>query len=382
MVDIDAFKIVDNNSPKEFAQSWLASPDFTLTMLQEIGSHLSIPMNSKRPQIIEKISLLSDKIGVQNLIIKSLILRSRKWVTFKRSDIIVNSKDLQDANNLVQNTGESQWYGSIQLEEDPQAKWYIRPVFIDHQFLQDGHSEPTKCKVRWLVFARIHEKFVSLHWNGFSHNEDEPELSNNQHNSQLAYWKYIPELFSEFQRKTGSVLRDIDLHDLILNKLWDTYRRNKLYKWTDRKVRAEANGVFLNARSGGLLELTIDNKEKGLGSLSTSIWKSIETEFKVKYPKLDIPEQNEFSDIILGTIIRGLGAISYEFGLQSSDIDSEKIIRANCYFGSKPNDEGPDKFPHVRLYISQLNVLQQLQFLFQHIGNSHVKSQPKQIALL
>src|SRR5260221_6140798 len=110
-------------------------------------------------------------------------------------------------------------------------------MMLTHWEIFDNSDVPEKCLIRWLCFARIGKGIISLHWRGFSHVDNEKELESK---SQFQYWKYVPGILDELSKHTKTVFDDINLHDLVIHSMWDTYRYNPNYYWSDRRIRAEA----------------------------------------------------------------------------------------------------------------------------------------------
>jgi len=375
----DAFIVKDATEGIGFTRSFLASRDFVVRSLNDVGGLLGIPRSTRKPDLIDEIARNAGHPAVKAKILESLILRPNTWTTFRADSLNrISPPKLSDPLILVGEMGEDKkWYGPVNTNDDPGASWYICPVFIPHHYVAND-NEIMKASIRWLVFARVWDRYVSLHWNGFTHADDANQATRN--NVQFSYWSYVSKLFDEFEQISNLDLHEINLHKLVLETLWDKYRRHKNYEWTDRRVRAEASGVFLNARSGGgTLDIAIDDDDRGLRSLAGSIWDAVEQEFYMKYNDIKLPKDHEFKDLILGTIIRGLGAISYEFelGNRTSSNNSDMFFRAHFYFGMKPNTPSPDSLKHIRLYMSGLDTLNQLQFLYDHIGRIHVESKSK-----
>jgi hypothetical protein len=159
----------------------------------------------------------------------------------------------------------------------------------------------------------------------------------------------------------------VDLSELILYTLWEQYRDQEGYQWTDHRIRAEARGISLNARTNSVIDLMIANEQRGLGRLANTIRQAVQADLEVS--QITHPEPERLDKVILGTIVRELGALSYEFSL----IDSQNhcLFHGHNYFGLKPTFPTVDKFPHVRVHITDMDDLQQLQFLLDHVSTHH-----------
>jgi len=185
-----------------------------------------------------------------------------------------------------------------------------------------------------------------------------------RYNSQFRYWEHVPELFDEIEGLTSARLESVNLYDLILHRLWDQYRHNPSYQWLDRRIRAESGGVSLSARTGAIVEI----EAGGIRRLAYTIRRSIELELNTGYGS-GLPEPEAFDEVILRTLIREFGAVSYEFSLE--DNAGNKLFRAHSYFGSKPEASSPDSFPHLHVYTMWRDDLGQLGFLLDQlrVGN-------------
>jgi len=274
---------------------------------------------------------------------------------------------------LVYSEGTSEWYGPIVLPEDEKSKWYIKPIFIEHWELDDITKKPIQRAIRWLVYAKVTDGVLSFHWQGFTYSDDEDST---KQESQFPYWNYIPKIIEEFEHLIGRKLVFPNLHQFVLHQLWDYYRAQNGYTWTDLRIRAESGGVSLNARSagaGGDVEIDV----KGINHLAHTLSLSVVKELGLSLEK---PEQQHLQDHILQTIIRQFGAKSYEFSLEC---DSVKVIKAHFYFGMKPNYPSPDAFPHVNCHTSWKSDTNQLEFIINQIKTlpQNVESQPSQPGL-
>ncbi len=377
---IDAFIIKDDREGTGFVRSFLASPDFSADMLKKIGITIGIPKSAKRTHIVDGIASNWEDVSLQELILQTLINRRRNWVAIKLSNQFTIPQKCETPNNLIFSVGKEEWYGPI--ISDIKNHWFIKPIFAKHWIKDQAESPLQEGIVRLLIYScvtwneRLRQYVISFHWSGFSHDDDESDYE--QKNKQFEYWKHIPGLINNFQSVTSGKFDDIVLHKLVLHKLWDRYRQDPQYHWIDRRIRAEASGISLNAR--GILDIELSNDKKGLKSLSRAIWNSLEYEFK-KHPTIELPKNHQFDEVVLGTMIRDLGALSYELELRDK-VDESTKFRAHFYFGLKPDLSQPtrDTFPHIKLYIKDLSDTEQIQFLIDNIDNRDDEN-PKQMDL-
>lgn len=92
-----------------------------------------------------------------------------------------------------------------------------------------------------------------------------------------------------------------------------------------------------------------------------------------------MPKPEWIDDVILRTLIREFGALSYEFSLESTT--GEKVFRAHSYFGSKVDSPTPDSFPHLQATISWGSDLDQIKFLLKHVRPDEHTSRNQQSSL-
>ena len=131
----------------------------------------------------------------------------------------------------------------------------------------------------------------------------------------------------------------------------------------------------MSARAGAAVEIEIG----GIRRLANTIRKSIQLELNTKY-ETSLPEPDKFDEVILRTLIREFGTLSYEFSL--TDNDRNRLFRAHTYFGLKPDTSSQDAFPHINFYVSWRDDKEQFQFLLDHLRtDDDNESQPEQILL-
>jgi len=295
---------------------------------------------------------------MQKTVMQHLIGRDKGWFSVKTGKV-VERPVCDDPIGLLVAEGEPKWYGPIDYPLDSRGSWYIRPVFVPHWETSEDSAKVMQYSARWLCFARITDQAISLHWRGFSHADSADSAL--RHNSQFHYWERIPTLFEEVEDLANARVSFINLHNLILHRLWDRYRDNPSYEWLDRRIRAESGGVALSAHAGTVVEFEV----AGIRRLAYTIRSSIERELETKY-NLKLPDPENLDEVILRTLLREFGALSYEFSLENEGDD--KLFRAHNYFGLKPETTSPDSFPHSRIFTTWRDDLGQLDFLLRHLG--------------
>jgi hypothetical protein len=367
-VGVDAFVIRQERSGTEFAAAFLASPDFDKDTIDVIARQFSVGRKgSRKADLIHGIiSILksANASAAAGVIIEKLISRKRDWVSVQMGAVL-SRPVCSSASQLVTNIGEEKWYGPLHCYvDDSDAEWYIRPVLVDHIEVMEGeHPKAERVQIRWLVFARVTNDTISLHWQGFSHlrlREDTTMDTLYSSKPQFPYWQYIPKLFTEIKEVTCADVRDIELHDLILNKLWDYYIGRPHYKWDDKRIRAQSGGVALSAHaSSSIIELS----PTGILSLAQTIRKAVEKDL-LDIHGMVLPGPSHFDDVIRGTLIKGFGPLSYGFDLER---EGTPLLSGHAYFGFKPDTNSPDCFQHLRMLVSRRHNFEQLSFLRDHL---------------
>lgn len=340
--------------------SLFLSSDFDISTIKRIyqDSGLAIPTGAQKGRLVDELAFKCEQsLHVRQKVIQNLLLRNHGWVTLKVG-YLPRLPQLSDPLELVVSLGEEKWYGPVSHPIDESANWYIRPVFLNHWEILSGQSSPQQSLIRWLCFVRVYKEITSLHWRGFTYT-DAPERVH-QNNIQFPYWERIPRIFDEFQSITNARLSDVGLHRIILHDLWDIYRYDQNFTWIDRRIRAESGGVSLNARAGNIQELSI----QGIRGLANTIRCSIESELTKNYGR-GFQNGELIDEVILRTLLREYGTLSYEFSLEKRN--GEQIFRAHSYFGQRLNFNGPDCFPHLNVFTTWQSDLSLLQFLSKYV---------------
>ncbi len=316
---------------------------------------------SKAILVFQILKTCMDSEDARRAIVEELVLREKKWLSLRRGRV-ANLPKCSDPVDLVLCLGEEQWYGPVSDSVDENATWYIRSVFVPHweRSAAQVPAENAEELIRWLCFLRVEEEFVTLHWRGFSFTEDQRSVYRAR--AQFKYWERIPILIGEVEKLFSTQLEQVDLQRLIIHDLWDKYRHDtEHYDWQDNRIRAEAGGVFLSARSAG--GDAIDLHVRGVRRFTNALRKSIELELRERF-HITLPNPEHFDEVILRTLIQDFGALSYEFALE--DEEGTHLFRGHSYFGSKPNQSSADSFPHINLFVGYRSSMEQLDFL---LGN-------------
>jgi hypothetical protein len=362
---IDAF-IMRHAGGVPFLQSFLQSQDFEKDSLKTIARRLGItPGNRSRDLLAHDIVYELQQQDWQAVhlteIVRQLLRKRKPWMSVKTGSI-GNIFSGGNPHDLLFRDGDAIWYGPISDPEyDPEANWYIRPHFIKHGEVASDKKTIEQVYIRWLCFARVTNDTLSLHWRGFSHlpieNDIDVEVSST-HNIQYGYWYQVPPFFEEIENYLQAKVEELNLQQVVLHRLWNGYLKQPGYEWKHRRIRAESSGVSINAHAGSRSILELEGQ--GISHLASTIRIAVALEMQERY-SITLPDPSYFDDIILRTIIREYGALSYEFSLKQH---GKLIFRAHSYFGDKTEKPSQDSFPHMRLI--EVDELSQLAFLLAH----------------
>lgn len=325
-----AFIDNDFSKGKEFLIHFLDSPEFTLDTLRSIAGAGS--SNKKKNQLAQIIAIAFEEGKLSSdQILLPYVTRSRQWLSFRLGQAEVKPKQ-KEAKLLLDEFGEEGWYGSIEDHQNDSC-YYIRTCkIIDYS----GN------KIRWTVIAKIDSDCIALSWNGFtlipaSDAKVERQVS-------FGCWKFIPNYFQEISEFCKAEWIVPNLHKLILHDMWDKYIGDSKYQWDHIRIRAEASGVALNAHSSGIKEINV----KGLKALSSKLAGSILASVGIT----DNSSKSLGEIAGLRTLIKEWGTKSYEFSLEKKELNKksirDKLIKAHCYFGLKPDSSTQDSLQHLK----------------------------------
>ena len=339
---------------RDFLRHFLASAEFTTSTLKNLVP--SAKASQKKEDLpYDIISALDNQLILESDVLLAYLEQPKSWLSFQ---VGKHSEDpeLDDPSFLLRNFGEEKWYGAI-FDAERNKKWYIRIQKVPNpSFIGVGAAKTIdrSQSIRWMVAAEIGSGYVSLHWNGFSSSSYEDEDETLKQN-QFPYWQYIPIFFDELKKLFKAEWDYPNLCKIVLSDLWDKYLGKELkgfkYNWQHLRIRAEASGVALNARSAGNSDVDV----RGLQALSKHLAKSAIESLGIVITE-DSPNFSNVENAVLRTLIHEWGTKSYEFRLDrlnnifQDKIKKESVFRAHCYFGAKPESESPDTLMHLLCY--------------------------------
>jgi hypothetical protein len=355
---IKAFTIYDLE-PVPFFERFLQSSDFTVTELKAVTRDLGIRgSKTTKDDIVTSIMQIVTSFNVQSIakeMMPYLVMRQKEWLSL-RIGHVGNDPVLLDPSILATSRGEEKWYGPILRPDDvTTSRWYVRPHFVPH-YEKDASGDVKRQDIRWLCFARIEPRNVSLHWRGFTFSESVEVVGKN---IQFPYWRYIRKFFDEIISLTDAEVDDINPAQLFLYDLWEYYRDKPEYHWVHRRVRARSAIISLNAHAGGEINL----EDEGILNFVRVIRRAINDDLVDKH-NISLPSPESIDEVILMTLLRELGTISYEFYLNCG---SSTIFRAHTYFGFDPDSTSVDGLIHHNLSLRERPDLGHLEFLLQYL---------------
>lgn len=365
---------VDNGFPSgiEFCIQFLSSCEFNVAALRKLVPP-STPSKEKKHELAWRVAhALEQGQLTWNQVLLEYVKQPRMWLSLKQGQC-EKTPNLKSPAQLLWGFGEQGWYGPI-TDSTNHRKWYIHISKIP-DYVRRGSGEASQVDtryIRWPVIAEVSHNYVALHWEGFTFTEITEDHLDQA--AQFPFWRYIPKFFDELTDYLQGYWGHPNLHQLVLHEMWNKYLDSFHYRWQHLRIRAEADGVALNARSSGVTEVNV----KGLQALARKLAESA-------LERLGRP--NNFEQIshvesaLLRTLIKEWGTKSYEFSLDrkpnsseasSQDADNkaelENLFKAHCYFGLK-QDSTQDSLQHLkchsRYYGGSTGVLK---FLLRELG--------------
>lgn len=340
--------------PRTFSEMLLDSPEFLSGTLKKFADYGT----NKRAMAVHIANQLEyEKVNAEKLLLE-YAKQTRQWFTYKMGEY-KDIPNLNDPTELLFKFGEERWYGPIYCDEE-EVYYFLRVHKITHYEKEDPQSTEIKeHRIRWMLLARIDENNISFYWNGFTTNqEDRIDV-----NSQFPFWLHVPQAIGEMEKLLGGKYKYPLINKIVLEGMWDQYAQDPDYDWRHLAVRAEASGVNLNARSKGVQEIRVE----GLLALAEAIAKSLIEDL---LPKVNQSKKKRLlaraENSIMRTLIHEWGTKSYEFSL---DLEQDKIFKAHCYFGSKPQSMTQDRFPHFKTFKKYGGPFKALQFLLSETSN-------------
>ncbi len=338
---IEAFIDRGYSEPSDFCFQFLYSHEFNINTLKSIAP--SGKKSQTKPQLAKMISqLIIDKSVSSEDVLLAFCKQSRKWLTFE-SGKYQSLPQKEAACDLLFEFGKNESWYEISIKEKDRA-FFIKIKKIPHyenvvqaQRELDGdgnvsniYNPRSEYAIRWTVIAEIRDNCLALSWNNFRYNSDE-EADNDEaveQFKQYPYWRYIPIYMTEIKQEIGGDWTSPNMWQLILHQTWDKYMIHQSYSWKHLRIRADSQGVALNAHSTGAMDCD-ERKMKGLEALSGHL---AETAIQT----LEMPSNDDLlgkiSQALLKTLMKDWGTKSYEFSLDKTSYDEDNNEKNRAYF--------------------------------------------------
>lgn len=342
----------------EFCQALLRSGEFSLPMLRRFGG-----TGSDKESVAAAVAegLISGEVDADKLLL-DFCSAPRFWLYLglPQRDFEDPAQQSDSASFFTAFGKPKTWYGPVS-SPDGKTTWMVHAATIKHFVASEagGVKNYRQARVRWHVIAEIGETYVALHWNNFSRIDDESI----GHLEQFEYWLYVPRILASLEALLGSSFDAPKLHTLVLDKLLTKYDGDPDFNWHHLRVRAEAEGIALSARTGAAKISEIDIS--GIRGFTRALAVAAANVFG---KKADSDAVDKTEKAILRTLLHEWGTLSYEFLLERNDAtphsesdDDEadddddantevEAFRGHLYFGAKPEGKGPDQLPHCKCF--------------------------------
>ncbi|MEM8543964.1 MAG: hypothetical protein AAGF66_08250 [Cyanobacteria bacterium P01_H01_bin.119] len=395
MPQINAFRDNGYASGRDFCSFLLRSPEFSYECLRQIvAEYPNLRAATKdlktKDSVASELSafLERDLVSAEAILLK-YVQQPRSWLSFKIGSY-QNLPILGTPHLLLTDFCQDSWHGPISDSSSSKA-WYLRTQSIDSPTVGESNSgnQIIMKRIRWTVIAELSDRYIALTWNNFTHKkivDDHLGAS-----AQFPFWKYISAFTDELISQINGQYEYLNLHKLVLLNLWDRYLSGSQangYVWKHLRIRAEAAGVAVNAHSAGISDIDV----RGIQALSNQL-------AMAAMRALGFSEDSgNLADVevaILRTLIHEWGAKSYEFSLEGkksdepndfpeSDISESfegekinKIFRAHCYFGLKPESKSQDSLQHLRTYLAYGGTRQTIDFLLNSFDDINQPAGPQ-----
>ena len=341
---------------KDFCRELLITPDFNLSTLAQFAKGEN--KSAAATAIAERIE--QGELDPEELML-AYCRQPRQWLCIKTGSVPKTMPEYGSAEDFLTKFGPRKaWYGPFIDEE---RTWYVHASKEKH-YIQQEEGTPVAQPIRWHVVAEVHPRYVALHWNNFTHNAlvGEPD-DRRMALVQFPYWYEIPEILGGIVGELGASLSfKPPLQRIVLHTLMNKFEGEDGFTWKHLRIRAERDGVALNAHSAGARDINV----RGLQALTRAVAHAI-----ARLLPVTAPHESKMERSVLRTFIHEWGTKSYEFSLDEGE---DYKFHAHCYFGTNLNlnvdgeenedededDEGdrspewrshgPDDFPHLKCF--------------------------------
>jgi hypothetical protein len=337
----------------DFCTEFLDSKEFLASTLKKIAGESRRKKREIASQLAADICADTEESKLlANSVLTELVTQPRQFLAIKFGKPMIQMDALaqHEPSELLRSFGKHEWYGPVVVEQDGFIKRYlIRTYSIPHRINDSDFNKPYG-NIRWHVIAEIADSYIALSWSGFmsTGHKDLPTLN------RFEYWKYIPVVWNEIEKIVGGVWHRCDLYKLILNDVWNKYTSDSGYRWQDRRINSDLDGVWLSAHALADEEENNDDEHdrlsagmQGLRALSMRLGEAavsaVSKQLGNKQSKKQLLDPVELE--IRRSLIHSTGTKSYEFSIKKrhktkiDKFDTEtkqasRIFRAHCFFGN------------------------------------------------
>lgn len=344
-----AFVDIHYDTEEEFCRRLLESGDFSARALRAAREGKDV--GADKPAMARSLAtaMLDDRLDA-GVIVREACRDSRGWLALRIGPVRHKRPKLPSPKQFLTAFGTDNWYGPI----DDGATCYFIAAREAFDFRVDRETQKLRrYRVRWHVVGEVTDTHAAFHWNGFSLNEDRKRP---QAPGQYPFWKHLPQMIEDLGAALGAQWSEPELGPLVLDDLWSRYAATHGYVWTHKRLRAERDGVALNAHSASKRMAGLEALTRSLAGAATDALKVTDTE-----------QIRAVEAALLRRLVQDGGAKSYEFSLDEDNQEQKPLFRAHCYFGGRPKEFGQDSFQHLNCYGRYGGSRGAAEFLFRHL---------------
>lgn len=326
-------------SGKPYCRHLLDTGDFGGELLRKYAGG-----QGKRAELADA---LTDKIFDQAIDVKKLLfdfcMASRDWLSIRvgpheRSRFRRGKTDLF----LKRKPSGKLWYGPF-VGSEPFPRCYILPV-VAKTWVKVADDAARVASIRWHIVAQVYEEFAAFHWNNVSWTEERLSAINGKKPSPFPYYRVLPNAMDQLEELIRATWQPWNLNKVLLHQAWPVHDVPANH-WYHQKVRASQGNfaVHLNAakkRTVAAVDISpIENLAKDIVSLNARILQN-----------QDPTAKQQAHRETLTLLLSGLGTLSYGCQLTVKGAKPKALFGGHAYFGSLPNSDSEDCFPHLHCY--------------------------------
>lgn len=332
----------------DHAEHLLSSDVITLESLRRVAKRFEVPVSGKKDEVANRLAhLIRDDDRPAQAVAAQYCREPKTWMALLIGEI-GEPTSFQRKERVAEfvkkhgSKGVSAWYGPIRIDGTPH---YIFSRSIRQKII-DEDDEVVECYMRWSCVAQVLNDGIVLHWDNPSYRDQRGE-SADQRRVQFPYWRDMNAVKTQLEQILDAELSYPNLHNLVLNEIWDLYEAAGDTEWTHERIRADSRGVALSASGAKQTDVEID--ASGIVALTLVLAEAAADE-------VGVPDKAEvLQRRLLRTLIHEWHPKSYQF--QLTGVDGHEPFRGHVYFGTGAFGgnvdgarTGPDAFPHIKCY--------------------------------